>query len=86
MAKISYFWETSELLSVNGVRMTPEEAYAKYPDHKDEIQKFVEESKKESGKMTKATTAKKTQKMAEFHLIKEMSKQPKKSNKDITVR
>ena len=41
--KLSYFWEDDMHLMISGEKMTPEEAYKKYPDYADEIKAFVDE-------------------------------------------
>lgn len=39
--KLVYFWADREYLEVNGEKMTPEEAYQKYPANANEIKSFV---------------------------------------------
>lgn len=41
--KIVYFWSDDKHLEVNGQKMTPEEAYKKYPKYARNIKAFVDE-------------------------------------------
>ena len=43
--KIVYFWSDDKHLKVNGEKMTPEEAYEKYPKDAREIKDFVDEKR-----------------------------------------
>lgn len=56
MEDFVYFWINDTELLVNDVRMTPEVACERYPEHKKEIQEFVAERKNPRARISHAFT------------------------------